>query len=69
MERKTLDLQRLDSSEPSAVAEGEASPLQENGVVGLNLVESTLFLCETASRLTYLDLGSLTLHLRGRTIV
>lgn len=61
-----MDLRRLDSSEASAVAEGEAPPLQESGVVGLHLVESDLFLSEMASHLTALDLGSLILHLRGK---
>lgn len=57
---------RLDSSNPSAVAEGEAAPLQERGVVGLHLVEtSPCFLCETASHLRALDLGSLTLQVSG----
>lgn len=36
---ETLDLGQLDSSKPSAVAEGEpVPPLQESGVVGLHLV-------------------------------
>lgn len=60
---------RLDSSKPSAVPEGEAAPLQERGVVGLHLVETSLcFLCETTSHLSALDLGILTLQVSGSIV-
>ena len=56
--------------ESSAVAEGEAPPLQERGVVGLHLVESASFLRETApSHLNVADLerGCLIPHRSGTT--
>lgn len=60
---------KLESSKPSAVAEGEAPPLQERGVVGLHLVESASFLLETASHLIVggLERGNLSPHLSGTT--
>lgn len=69
-----LDLGQLDSSKPSAVAEGEpVPPLQESGVVGLHLVAESapcllMFLCRetTPSNLDAdLERGSRMPHLSG----
>ena len=68
---RTLDLAvAAEERESSAVAEGEAPPLQERGVAGLHLVESASFLRETApSHLNVADLerGCLIPHRSGTT--
>lgn len=60
---------KLDSSKLSAVAEGEAPPLHERGVVGLPRVESASLIGRTASHLNETDLerGCLSPHRSGTT--